>query len=81
MVQYMVCLILAGWKRQTFPVGLTRCLYLVLNEDQLVSGKVLVTFDGHHSHTNLQLVKRAKERGIHFICLPPNTTTPSSLWM
>ena len=44
------------------------------DEDQLVSGQVLLIFDGHDSHVNFQLVKSAKERGIHFICLPPNTT-------
>ena len=30
--------------------------------------------DGHQSHISLQLVKTAKEKGIHLYCLPPHTT-------
>ena len=35
---------------------------------------VLLFFDGHHSHIGLELIRKAHENNIIFLCLPPNTT-------
>ena len=40
----------------------------------LSKGPVVLFVDGHQSHISLQLVKTAKENGIHLYCLPPHTT-------
>jgi hypothetical protein len=55
----------ASWFEKVFVAGVA---------DQLKNGNVILIFDGHLSHINLPLLKTAKEKGIHVVCLPPNTT-------
>ena len=33
-----------------------------------------VSFDGHHSHISLELLKVARSNDIHLVCLPPHVT-------
>jgi len=40
----------------------------------LSTGPVILIFDGHYSHMSFSLIKKARELGIHLLCLPPNTT-------
>ena len=35
---------------------------------------VLLFLDGHHSHTSLELITRARSSNVLLLCLPPNTT-------
>ena len=40
----------------------------------LDSGPVILFVDGHHSHMGVDLIMKAREAGIHILCLPPHTT-------
>ena len=40
----------------------------------LSEGPVVLFVDGHHSHLSLALVRKARERGVHLMCLPPHAT-------
>ena len=40
----------------------------------LITGLVVLFFDGHFSHMSISLIKKARSLGIHLFCLPPNTT-------
>ena len=40
----------------------------------LITGPVVLFFDGHFSHMSISLIKKARSLGIHLFFLPPNTT-------
>ena len=40
----------------------------------LNTGPVVLLFDGHHSHTSIELLERAKSSNIHLMCLPAHTS-------
>jgi hypothetical protein len=49
-------------------------VFIPYKKERFGEDAVVVFFDGHKSHTCLQLSQLAEENNIHLICLPPQAT-------
>ena len=64
----------SGWmESDNFLSWFDKC-FLPAVDNLLQDAPVLLFVDGHHSHLSLSLLRRAREKGVHLICLPPHTT-------
>lgn len=49
--------------------------HFVENVKPTLDDPVLLIIDGHYSHTkNIDVIDRAREKGVRIVCLPPHTT-------
>ena len=64
----------SGWMEADYFIEWFLKLFAPSVNHLLSTGPVALSIDGHQSHLSLQLIRIAKEKGIHLYCLPPHTT-------
>ena len=64
----------SGWmESENFLSWFKKC-FLVAADNLLKEGPVVLFVDGHHSHLSFPLIRMAREKSVHLMCLPPHTT-------
>ena len=64
----------SGWMESSNFLSWFEKMLLPAVDHLLSEGPVVLFVDGHHSHLSLALVRKARERGVHLMCLPPHAT-------
>ena len=63
----------SGWMEENFHSWFSS-MFIPKVIPLLSTGPVVLFLDGHHSHLSIELLLLAREKKVHIICLPPNTT-------
>ena len=64
----------SGWMEGDNFLSWFEKIYLPAIDHLLTDAPVVLFVDGHHSHLSLSLIRKAREKNVHLICLPPHTT-------
>ena len=64
----------SGWMESRNFLSWFNKAFIPAVEKILQTGPVVLFFDGHHSHLSVNLLKTAKDRNIHLVCIPAHTS-------
>ena len=64
----------SGWMEDANFANWLEKMYVPAVTHLLRTGPVVLFVDGHHSHISLQVIRAARSKSIHMLCLPPHVT-------